>query len=184
MKRILFFACLLLAANSLLAQIETATVTNDYQASTGGIGPIKTGMNKNVVEKLLNITLKLPHTSQPDNWDYDTVKATYKDMPLQLIFSREYVGTGNNTRISLYSVQSSHPMVKTKSGVGIGDDKLKIVKTYEQYHLSIEPEWVDSKPNTSRSIVRLYDNDNPKTLVFYLDNNIITRIEVTAWQGE
>ena len=183
MKHILFLTCLLLAVTNLIAQRE-APSTNDYLASTGGIGPIKTGMNKNDVEKLLNTTLKLPHTSQPSNWDYDTVKATYKDMPLQLVFSREYVGTGNNTRITLYSVQSSHPMVKTKSGVGIGDDKLKIVKTYEQFHLSIEPEWVDSKPNTSRSIVRLYDNDNPKTLIFYLDNNIITRIEVTAWQGE
>ncbi len=182
MKRILLFACLLLAANCLFAQ--ASTTTNDYQLSTGGIGPFKVGMTKSAVEKLLNTKLSLPKSLIPDGYEMDSIKATYKEIELLIIFYKSYYGNDTAMRTGVYSVSSSSPLVKTKSGIGIGDDKIKIVKTYEQYRLEITPEWLDSKPNPKRGTVTLFDNDNPKVIVFHLDNNIITQVEVTQYEGE
>ncbi len=181
MKPSTLFIGLAFIANIINAQ----TAVPDYQVSTGGIGPFKVGLGRAATEKLLNLKLKLPKSSVTDSYEMDTVICTYKEMKLQLVFSRSYFGNDTAQKLGIYSVTSSYPQLKTKSGIGIGDDKIKIVKTYELYRLDISPEWtMDSKPNPKRSTVTLYDNESPKVLIFHLDNNIITAIEATQYEGD
>lgn len=165
--------------------IKAQIAVPDYQASTGGIGPFKIGMSRAAIEKLLNIKLKLPNSSNAKSYEMDTVMCTYKEMKLQLEFSREYYGNDTMQKQGLYSITSSYPLIKTKSGIGIGDDKLKIVKTYDQYRLVIVPVLGDdNKQNANKSTVTLYDNESIKVLIFYLDNNIITAIGTTQYYGD
>lgn len=166
-----------------LTAAEAQMITPDYQASTGGIGPFKTGLSRVATEKLLNTKLKLPRSSQVDSYELDTIKCTYKEMDMQLVFGRQYFGNDTVPKLGIYSVTSSYPMIKTKSGIGIGDDKMKIIKTYDMYRLDVSPEWTDGKPNPKQGTVTLYDNENPKVLIFYLDNNIITAISCTLYEG-
>ena len=181
MKLFLLFIGFLFVANVIHAQIAVP----DYQASTGGIGPFRIGLSRAATEKLLNLKLKLPKSSPTDSYEMDTVMCNYKEMKLQLVFSRSYFGNDTAQKLGIYSVTSSYPQIKTKSGVGIGDDKIKIVKTYELYRLDISPEWTpESKPNPKRGTVTLYDNESPKVLIFYLDNNIITAIAATQYEGD
>ena len=181
MKTYILFIGFLFFAAVMKAQI----VVPDYQASTGGIGPFRVGLSRAATEKLLNLKLKLPHASGNDSYDIDTVLCNYKEMKLQLVFSRSYFGNDTAMKLGIFSVTSSYPQLKTKSGVGIGDDKLKIVKTYELYRLDIAPEWTaGGKPNPNRSTVTLYDNESPKVLIFHLDNNIVTAISATQYEGD
>jgi hypothetical protein len=183
MKRCILLCSLLLAICNLPAQVAPTTTT-EYQLSTGGIGPFKIGMPKAAIEKLLNTKLNLPKSSLKDSYELDTIKVTYKEVDLQLVFQRAYFGNDTAIKQGVYSIASSSPLVKTKSGISIGDDKIKIVKTYEQYRLDILPEWIDGKPNPKRGTVTLFDNENPKVIIFYLDNNIVTRVETTQYEGD
>lgn len=165
--------------------LQRYKLSPDYQASTDGIGPFRVGLSRAATEKLLNLKLKLLKFSPADSYEKDTVMCNYKEMKLQLVFSRGYFGNDTAQQLGIYSVTSSYPMIKTKSGIGIGDDKIKLVKTYDLYRLDISPEWTqDSKPNPKRETVPLYDNESPKVLILVLYNDIVTAIIATRYEGD
>lgn len=164
---------------SLLSFAQTPTV------SMAGIGDIKLGMKKTEIEKLLNQKLQLPHLTAKDSDYYqDTVHINYKGMEADVMFQKEY-NENDKYDIVVWEVRSNSPQLKTKSGVGIGDDKYKIISTYEGYIIWIMPQYENdyTVKSKTKSSVWLH-GDNASIIIFYLDNNKVTGMSVTYFEGD
>lgn len=164
---------------SLLSFAQTPTV------SMAGIGDIKLGMKKTEIEKLLNQKLQLPHLTAKDSDYYqDTVHINYKGMEADVMFQKEY-NENDKYDIVIWEIRSNCPQLKTKSGVGIGDDKYKIISTYEGYIIWIMPQYENdyTVKSKTKSSVWLH-GDNASIIIFYLDNNKITGMSVTYFEGD
>lgn len=164
---------------SLLSFAQTPTV------SMAGIGDIKLGMKKTEIEKLLNQKLQLPHLTAKDSDYYqDTVHINYKGMEADVMFQKEY-NENDKYDIVIWEIRSNSPQLKTKSGVGIGDDKYRIISTYEGYIIWIMPQYENdyTVKSKTKSSVWLH-GDNASIIIFYLDNNKITGMSVTYFEGD
>jgi len=149
-----------------------------------GIGDIKLGMKKVELEKLVNQNFTLPHLGSKKDESYqDTVRINYKGIEANVIFQKEY-SENDKYDITVWEIKSSSPQLKTKSGIGIGDDKYKIISTYEGYVIWIMPAYEnnDSKSKTKSSI--WLHGDDGKVIIFYLDQNKITAMSVTYFEGD
>ena len=151
--------------------------------SLAGIGDIKVGMKKADLEKLTGQPVKLVKLLKKEDWERDTVNITYKDIPYQVILDKDYINE-NSQGFIVYEVRSNAPGLKTKSGVGIGDDKLKIVSTYQDYMIQIMPEYENDYTTKSKtkSTVWLFGDDG-KVIIFYLTNNKVTGFSVMYNEG-
>lgn len=164
---------------SLLSFAQTPTV------SMAGIGDIKLGMKKTEIEKLLNQKLQLPHLTAKDSDYYqDTVHINYKGMEADVMFQKEY-NENDKYDIVIWEIRSNSPQLKTKSGVGIGDDKYRIISTYEGYIIWIMPQYENdyTVKSKTKSSVWLH-GDNASIIIFYLDNNKVTGMSVTYFEGD
>jgi hypothetical protein len=150
-----------------------------------GIGDIKLGMKKAELEKLVNQTFKLPHLSSKNGDAYqDTVRINYKGMEADVMFQKEY-SENDKYNIAVWEIKSSSPQLKTKSGIGIGDDKYKIISTYEGFVIWIMPEYENnySTKSKTKSSVWLHGDDS-NVIIFYLDKNKVTAMGVTYFEGD
>jgi hypothetical protein len=173
------FLAALLCLLSFLSFAQTTTV------SMGGIGDIKLGMKKADFEKLLNQKIQLPHLSAKDSDYYqDTVHISYKGTEADVMFQKEY-NENDKYDIVVWEVRSSSPQLKTKSGIGIGDDKYKIISTYEGYVIWIMPEYENNYTvkSKTKSFIWLH-GDSGNVIIFYLDNNKVTGMSVTYEEGD
>lgn len=153
--------------------------------SMNGIGDIKIGMKKTDVEKLTGQTIKLVNlVKKGDDWSRDTINLSFKDVSYVLVFDKDYVNEKSQGFI-VYEVKSNSPQLKTKSGIGIGDDKLKIVSTYGDYMIQIMPEYEKDYTIKSKikSTVWLYGDESGKVIIFYLTNNKVTGFSVMYNEG-
>jgi predicted solute-binding protein len=174
MKRL---TTLLLLLFSLVASSQTVSMI--------GIGDVKVGMKQADLEKLTGIKVKLKHLAKKESDSYrDSVNFTYKEVEYMVTVERSY-SEENNNDITVAEVRSSSPKIKTKSGIGIGDDKYKIISTYEGYTIHIMPEWEDNytKKSKTKSTVWLHGDETGNVIIFYLDNNKVTAIAVTYNEG-
>jgi hypothetical protein len=168
----------------LLSSFILKAQSNSFTVSMAGIGDIKLGMKKADFEKLTNQTLKLPHlTAKNDDAYQDTVHVIYKGLEADVIFQKEY-SENDKYNIVVWEVRSSAPQLKTRSGIAIGDDKLKIVTTYPDFTIWLMPEYekdytVKSK---TKSTVWLH-GDSGAVIIFYLDNGKVTGMSVTYNEG-
>ena len=170
---------LLLFSLAVIAQtISPITVT------MAGIGDIKLGMKKAEFEKLMNQSFKLPHlTSKNTDYYQDTVHINYKGMEADVMFQKEY-SESDEYDIVVWEIKSNSVQLKTKSGVGIGDDKYRIISTYEGYVIWIMPEYEkDYTKSKTKSSVWLHSDDG-NVIIFYLDNNKVTGMSVTYFEGD
>lgn len=165
--------------------IQTINAQNSSALVTmAGISDLKVGMKKADLEKLLSQTLSTPHLSKDnDDWYQDTVRVTYKGIDADVIFQREY-GENKKFDIVVWEIKSSSNTLKTKSGISIGDDKLKIISTYPGYMIHILPGYekdftIKSK---TRSSIWLFGEDG-KVLVFHLTNDKVTGFSVLYSEG-
>lgn len=164
---------------SLLSFAQTTTV------SMAGIGDIKLGMKKADFENLVNQKFQLPHLTAKDSDYYqDTVHINYKGMEADVMFQKEY-NEKDKYDIVVWEIRSNSPQLKTKSGVGIGDDKYKIISTYEGYVIWIMPQYENNYTvkSKTKSSVWLH-GDNASIIIFYLDKNKITGMSVTYFEGD
>ena len=170
---------LLLMFSSFIAAAQTATV------SMAGIGDIKLGMKKAEFEKLLNQSFSMPHlTVKNDDYYQDTVRIDYKGLEADVIFQKEY-SEKNKYDITVWEIKSSSPQLKTKSGIGIGDDKYKIISTYEGYTIWIMPEYENNYTVKSKTKSTIWlHGDNGQVIIFDLDNNKVTAMRVTYFEGD
>lgn len=171
------FTTLLLLLFSANAFSQTVSMT--------GIGDIKIGMKQADLEKVTGIKVKLKHLAKKESEAYrDTVVFSYKEVEYLVAMERSY-SEENKNDITVAEVRSSSTKVKTRSGIGVGDDKYKIISTYEGYTIHIMPEWEDNytKKSKTRSTIWLYGDETGNVIIFYLDNNKVTAISVTYNEG-
>ena len=118
-----------------------------------------------------------------EDWERDTINFTYKDIPYQVILDKDYINE-NSQGFIVYEVKSNGSTLKTKSGIGIGDDKLKIVSTYQDYMMQLMPEYENDYTTKSKtkSTVWLFGDDG-KVIIFYLTNNKVTGFSVMYNEG-
>lgn len=177
MKRIPILLLILLPF-SVLAQTAGPAV------SMGGIGDIKVGMKKAEFEKLTGQPVKFVKLLKKEDWDRDTITMVYKDVNYQVVFDKDYIN-GNNNSFIVYEIRSSSPQLKTKSGIGIGDDKLKIVDTYKDYMIQIMPAYENDYTTKSKtkSTLWLFGDESGKVIIFYLENGKVTGFSVMYNEG-
>ena len=156
---------------------------NSSPVTLNGIGDIKLGMTRADLEKLTGKPVQLIHLLKKENWERDTVQFLYKDIPYQVILDKDYINELSSGFI-VYEVRSSARQLKTLSGISIGDDKFKIISTYNNYMIRIMPEYEDDFKTKSktRSTVWL-QGENGKLIVFYLTNNKVTGFAVMYDEG-
>jgi hypothetical protein len=162
--------------------IHAFSQTTGNMVTMNGIGDIKVGMTWPNLEKLLKQPLKLKNLLKKDDWQKDTFSVSYKNIPYRIVLDRN---SANNKPEDLVvsEVFSSSPLVKTRSGISIGDDKIKIINTYEGYVIYLMPEYVESVKSKTRSTVWLLSDESDTVIVFYLDSNKVTGICVMYFEG-
>ncbi|MBK5271633.1 MAG: hypothetical protein JJE22_11540 [Bacteroidia bacterium] len=163
MKKTIFFLLILIAANA-NAQV------NDYTVTMEGIGAIKIDMKQDELEKLLNkkIPLTNPWDTVSGAW-YDSAKIKYKGIDLRIEFQRTYTAE-NSFYMRIIAMQTSSPLCKTRSGICIGSDKLKIIAAYEDNTLIVTKEAI---------IVR--DNDEERMIIFNMINKKVVSVEIATY---
>lgn len=144
-----YFPLLPLLALTFFANAQASLIVN-----MTGIGNIKLGMKKADMEKLTGQPIRLGNLLKED-WNFDTVTAKINDADFTLVFERQYTDD-KNYDISLREVGSSNTALKTKSGVGIGDDKYKIISTYEGYTIWIVPDYEKDYTVRSKTKTTIY----------------------------
>jgi len=167
-----------------LSPVLIKAQTTSYTVSMSGIAEVKLGMTKTSLEKLLNQTLQLPKLSKAKNYERDTVTCNYNGLNLTLVFEKQEINEKNE--IVVWEVKSSHPQLKTRSGIGIGDDKLKIISTYNNYTIYIMPAYDDADytiKSKTKSTIWLHGDERGKVIIFYLTNNKVTGMCVTYDEG-
>jgi hypothetical protein len=177
MKRIVF---LLFFLSSIIIQAQTTS----YTVSMSGIAEIKLGMTKAALEKLLNQTLQVPKPNKTFSYERDTIACNYNGLNLSIVFEQQEIN--NKNEIIVWEVKSSHPQLKTRSGIGIGDDKLKIISTYDNYTIYIMPDYDDADftiKSKTKSTIWLHGDESGKVIIFYLTNNKVTGMCVTYDEG-
>jgi hypothetical protein len=172
-------SALLLGFLSLAATAQTTTVT------MAGIGDIRLGMKKTDFEKLLNQSFSLPHlTAKNEDYYQDTIHINYKGIDADVIFQKQY-SENDKYDLAVWEIKSNSPQLKTKSGIGIGDDKYKIISTYEGYTIWIMPEYENNYTVKSKTKSTIWlHGDNGNVIVFDLDNNKVTSMRVTYFEGD
>ena len=140
----------------------------------------KIGMKKAEVQKLLNQSLQLKNLLSKDEWMMDTIQYKYKDLDVSLILNKQFIDD-NKSEIILWGVMSSSALIKTPSGITIGDDKIKIITVYDGYRLLISPDYENDNTvkSKTKSSIYLYGDDSSKQIVFHLENNKIYSIAVS-----
>jgi hypothetical protein len=161
----------------------------DYLVTLDGIGPVKTGMSQEELEKLLN--KKLPLTNLTDtisgSW-MDSARIQYKDADIKLTFVRTQTMTIDSYYLRITGMETSNRMWKTKEGVGIGSGKQQIIDAFfDNYVLFMGPDYADTTYTTrskTHYTVRVREDREGKEIVFYLKDNKVYAIEVGAFYDD
>lgn len=188
MRKVLFpLLCILFACNS--KPTEKKPENNDYLISIDGMGPVKTGMSQEELEKLLN--KKLPLTNLTDtisgSWE-DSARIQYKDADIKLSFVRTPTMTIDSYYLRITGMETSNRMWKTKEGVGIGSGKQQIIDAFfDNYVLFMWPDYADTTYTTrskTHYTVSVRENREGKEIVFHLKDNKVYAIEVGAFYDD
>jgi hypothetical protein len=173
MKNILTIAFIFFCTN-LFAQ-------NDLKISSYGIGVIHLGLKLDSLEKITGTKAKLKNIKlkDPDSYGMDTIVIKYKGLPFTIFLSKVYISE-NKSGVEVYGIASQNAGIKTLSGVGIGDDKFKIINTYDKYFMQIYPYYTDKK----KVFVTVSPDNSTGVLEFELYNNIINTITIKYMEGD
>jgi hypothetical protein len=144
-----------------------------------GIGPFKINMKKADVEKILGEEIKLQNLLK-EAWTYDTLTYDFNSIPFSFVFDRQS-SDDNKYDVILREVKSSATSLKTPSGITIGDDKIKIVNTYEAYTIWIIPDYENDYTSRSKTktSVWIQGDDTGNVIIFHLYMNKVESISVT-----
>jgi hypothetical protein len=177
MKGFLLAVSIFLQATALCQQAAQPVV------SLAGIGAIKLGMKKEALDKLLSTPVKLKNLLLQE-WSPDTVQVQQGGVDYSVVFNKS-IDEQNRGAIVIYAVHSRSPLLKTRSGVAIGDDKLKIVSTYDDFMLHLAPEYDETTGAKikGKSSVMLYDDETPAMIVFDLEEGKVAGFWVAYAEG-
>lgn len=179
MKKLLLI--LLIAIGNKIAAQNT-----DYLITAKGIGSLKIGMKKAEVEKVTGKKITLKNLLDKDGYS-DTIKTKYKNIDVLLYLERQYLEE-EKYDIVLSGIKTTSPLCKTSTGIGIGDDKIKIINAYENSSIYIWPEFEDdtyTKRSKTKVVISVYNDEDGNTINFSLLNKKVISIEITyAMEGD
>ena len=153
---------------------------SSYKVTMNGIADFKIGMKKAEVEKLTGQPVKLKNLLSKNEWMLDTIAYKYKDLDIAVIFNKQFIDD-KNYDVILWGLICSSQLIKTPSGIVVGDDKIKIITTYDGYRLLITPDYENDNTvkSKTKSSIHLYADDSSNQMVFRLENNKIYSIGVS-----
>ena len=126
----------------------------------------------------------MPAAAKENNYARDSANCIYNGLSLSIVFEKQEAS--NKSELVVWEVKSSHPQLKTRSGIGIGDDKLKIISTYDNYTIYIMPDYDDANftiKSKTKSTIWLHGDESGKVIIFYMTNNKVTCMSVTYNEG-
>ncbi len=170
MKKVFYVFIFIVFGNILNAQTNLISSTQ--------LNGVKIRMSIDAFNKLTNQQVVSKASANDNGAYFDTVKTEIKGVPVTIVFFPTYNEKVKN-EIGIYSIQTSHISVKTKSGIGIGSNKFDVIKKLDGFSLQIYPDWMkDEKIRKKYSVVILNDSDNGTELKMYFENNILYSFEV------
>ena len=163
----------------LLFAITCSYAQQTYTVTMNGIGPFKLNMKKSAVEKLLGKEIKIQKILK-ENWSYDTLSYDYNNIPFTFVFDRQSIDD-KHYDVVVREIACNSTLLKTPSGITIGDDKIKIINTYEAYTIWIVPAYendytVRSKAKTD---IWIHGDDTGNVIIFHLNMNKVESVSVT-----
>ena len=165
----------------------TKNENTEYTVSLEGIGAVKTSMSQEELEKLLNKKIPLANLTDTvsGSWE-DSAIIKYKDAELNLGFVRTYMNN-DSFYMRITGMKTSNTLCKTLNGIGIGSSKQQIIDAFENYFLVMAPEYEDTTyTNRSKTLyyIKVREGYEGGQMVFYLNNNKVTAIEVGAFYDD
>lgn len=148
-----------------------------------GIGDIKVGMKKAELEKIIGHQVKLVKLLRQDDWERDTLNFIHKDIAYQVIMDKNY--NEEDPGFIVYEVKSMGKGLITRSGISIGDDKMKVINTYKDYTLQVMPDLEKDliQKSKTRSVIWLFGEESGMVIIFYLKNDKVTGFSVMFNEG-
>lgn len=142
-----------------------------------GLESVKLGIKQQDLEKIIGkrIPLTNPTDTISGSW-MDSATITYKNIPLQLVFQRQYYDS-TNFWMMVTSISTSDNRVKTRKGIKIGSDKVSVINSYEFYPIDIFPEYDMDGKLTGSTIINVYDNSQSTNLVFRFVRNKVVEVQ-------
>jgi hypothetical protein len=152
-----------------------ASGQNNSTVTFYGIGEIKLGMEKTELEKLLKEPIAVPNISSDKAGVYkeDTIHIIYKGVDIDIMLQPRW--SSKNNEIQVVMIKSNCASLITKSGIGIGDNMLKILSTYKDYSLHIYPYYDDYTVRVKgKSSIHLTSSEGSTSIIFYLTDEKVT----------
>lgn len=164
------------------------TETTPYTISKDGIGELKIGMTQAELEKLLNQKLAMKHANDMEAWG-DTVMIKYKEIEVSLYFDRQYNEDENIKIMQLSALETSSPLCKTATGLGIGDERTAVLSAFEDNPINMGPEYEqvnDSTwaPSKTKYSINVKDDKWDRELIFHLVNKKVASLAASIIMGE
>ncbi|MBS1510601.1 MAG: hypothetical protein JST86_07175 [Bacteroidetes bacterium] len=178
MKKISVFVLVIMLTCKAYAQAPATELI-----TTMRMGPFKINMNNTEIEKASGLTIPALTAEY-----MDTVKVNYKGAEYTLVFEHEYDEDSKKPVIwKLYAVSSTSTTLKTKSQVGISSTKAAILQAYDKFDMNIYNDYqYKEKGNAKDKIqyINLQDFEAGTMISFTTENRIVTKIEVTIYEGD
>lgn len=186
MRKILLPLLFLLIACNSRQNVEKNENT-DYPVSMDGIGHIKLDMSQQELEKLVNkkIPLTNPWDTISGSWQ-DSAFIWYKEADLKLTFQRTYIKT-DSFYMRIIQIETSSPLCKTASGIGIGSGKQNIIEAFEDHLLIINPDFEDTTYTTrskTRFTINVRENREGREMIFSLAEKKVVSLKVTSFYDD
>jgi hypothetical protein len=157
---------------------------NDFILRMDGVGALKLDMSLADVEKVLGKKITLKNNNE--NGAYaDTIKTKYKNTDITIYFDREYEDE-TKFHMVLTGLLVANPLFKTKEGISIGADKLRIISAYENSRLSMGPDYEGEDYHTSKInySIEIYNDETDNSIIFHMRNKKVISIEIIRFYGD
>lgn len=169
-------------------QSDKKTENTPYTISKDGIDELKIGMTQAELEKLLNQKLAMKHATDMEAWG-DTVMVKYKEIEVSLYFERQYNEDEDVKIMQLSAIETSSPLCKTATGLGIGDERTAVLSAFEDNPVNMGPEYEqvnDSTwaPSKTKYSINVKDDKWDRELIFHLVNKKVASLQASIIMGE
>jgi hypothetical protein len=182
---ILAFAILLFAGcknSNEKTAAEKTTISKDTPIiDNWGIDSLKLGMQVSDLEKLVHQQVPLKNVLIPEVYYQDTVNASYRGMDVTLYVEKQNTMEENKFEYRLAGLKTTSPMAKTAEGIGVGSDKLDIIRAYDDRDIRITPDYTDTTytvRDKTRSFVFITNSVNEYGWIFYVKNGKVAYVEL------
>lgn len=110
---------------------------------------------------------------------------TYHDEIIEVSLVDLYDTLGNIRGAGIYELSTKSAKFKTKSGMGVGNTKEQLIKTYSNFpNFSVHKGWTEEgEESETESFFRLEDSKASTVLSFRMINNVVVEVSVYRDEG-